>query len=79
MSAAPSPSGSAGQKKKEIGAPSAPQNLNALKLPLGHEDSEYMLSFEIGQREGGFYSAKIDTQTDRITEPPSSVLVYRCQ
>ena len=27
-----------------------------LKPPQGHEDSEYVLSFKIGQREGGFYS-----------------------
>ena len=32
-----------------------------------------MLSFEIKQREGGFYSAR----TDRRTEPPNSALVYR--
>ena len=31
------------------------------KLPQGHEDSEYVLSFEIGQREGGFYSARTDS------------------
>ena len=42
--------------------PSMPQMV--LKLLLCHEDSEYVLSFEIGQREGGFYSA----QTDRHTE-----------
>ena len=51
-----------------------------LKLPQGHEDSEYVLSFEIGQREGGFYSGRtdgLDRQTDRHTEPPSTVLVYR--
>ena len=35
-----------------------------LKLPWGHEDSEYVLTSEIGQREGGFYSARTDTQTD---------------
>ena len=34
-----------------------------------------MLSFEIGQRESGLYSE----QTDRITQPPSTVLVYRYQ
>ena len=33
----------------------------SLKLPQGHEDSEYVLSFEIGQREGGFYSGRTDT------------------
>ena len=32
-----------------------------------------MLSFEIGQRKGGFYSVR----TDRRTELPSTVLVYR--
>ena len=46
-----------------------------LLLPQGHEDSEYVLSFEIGFREGSFYSA----QTDRQTEPPSTALVYRFQ
>ena len=37
--------------KKNIGA-----SQMLLQLPQGHEDSEYVLSFEIGQREGGFYS-----------------------
>ena len=46
--------------------PSAPQMV--LKLHLCHEDSEYVLSFEIGQREGGFYRTRTDT--------PSTVLVY---
>ena len=32
-----------------------------------------MLSFEIGQRESGLYSGR----TDRRTNPPSTVLVYR--
>ena len=41
-----------------------------LILPQDHEDSEYVLSFEIGQREIGFYS-------ERITEPSIIVLVYR--
>ena len=44
-----------------------------LKLTHGHEDSEYKLSFEIGQREGGYYSGK----TDRIREHPRTILVYR--
>ena len=43
-----------------------------LKLPQGQEDSEYVVSFEIGQREGGFYNAR----KDRRTEPPSTALVY---
>ena len=34
------------------------------RLLQGHEDSEYVLSFKIGQREGGFYSSGTDTQTD---------------
>ena len=29
-----------------------------LKLPQGHEGSEYVISFEIEQREGSFYSAR---------------------
>ena len=40
-----------------------------LKLPLCHEGSEYVLSFENRQREGGFYSVRTDT--------PNSALVYR--
>ena len=48
------------------------------KLPQGHADSEYVLSFEIGQRESGFYSERTELQTDRITEPSSTILVYRC-
>ena len=44
-----------------------------LKHPQGHKGSEYVLSFEIGQREGGFYSAR----TDRRTDTPSTALVYR--
>ena len=40
-----------------------------------HEDFKYVLSFEIGQWESGFYSE----QTDRITEPSSTVLVYRLE
>ena len=35
-----------------------------LKLPQGHEDSEYVLSFEIELRESGFYSERTDTQSD---------------
>ena len=44
-----------------------------LKLPQGHEASEYVLSFETGQREGCFYSARTDIHADT----PSTVLVYR--
>ena len=36
-----------------------------------------MLGFEIGQRESGFYSELIESQTDRITQPTTSLLVYR--
>ena len=43
-----------------------PNGQMVLKLPQGHEDSEYVLSFKIGQRGDGFYSA----QTDGHTEPP---------
>ena len=38
-----------------------------LKLQQSHEDSEYVLSFEIGQRERGFYNALTDTQTHPVT------------
>ena len=50
-------------KKKQFGAPMAPQMV--LKLPQSHEDSEHVLSFEIGQREGGFCKTR--------TDPPSTV------
>ena len=53
--------------EQKIGAPWAPQMV--LKLPQGHEDSKYVLSFEIGQREGGFYSAQTDGQNHRQTHP----------
>ena len=43
------------------------------KLPRCHEGSEYVLSFEIGQREIGFYSAPTDGQTDT----PSTKFEYR--
>ena len=46
-----------------------------LQLPQGHEDSEYVLSFEIGHGEGGFYSGQTDTQTDGHTHPvPYSII-----
>ena len=47
-----------GGGKKKVGVPSAPQTV--LKLPQGHEVSEYLLSFEIGHRESGFYSGRTD-------------------
>ena len=50
----------------EIGAPTAIQMV--LNFPQGHEDSEYVLSFEMGQREGGFYSARTDRQIHRHTQ-----------
>ena len=40
-----------------------------LYLPQGHESSEYVLSFEIEQREGGFYNERTDGQTDRQNHP----------
>ena len=59
-------------KKNKIGAPTAQI---VFTLPQGHDDSQYMLSFEIGQREGGFYSARTDRQTHRRTELTSTALV----
>ena len=52
---------SAAVKWKILRPPTAPRMV--LKLPQGHEDSEYVLSFEIGRREDGFYSARTDGQT----------------
>ena len=48
-----------------------------LILPQGHEDSKFVLSFEIEQREGDFYSERTESQTDRVTEPSSTLLAYR--
>ena len=51
-----------------------------LRIPQGHEGSEYVLKFEIYQREGGFYSLfyrRTDRITDRRTEPPSTVFQHR--
>ena len=52
---------------KKFGAPSAPQMV--LKLPQNHEDSEYVLSFEIREREGGLYSERTDRHTKSQTYP----------
>ena len=62
-------------KKYNFGAPLAPQMV--LKLRQDHEDSEYVLSFEIRQWERCLYSGRTDRHTDRITEPPSTVFRYR--
>ena len=45
-----------------------------LKLPLYHEGSEYVLSFEIGQRQVGFYSTQTDTQNYPV--PHSNIHRY---
>ena len=37
-----------------------------LKFPQDHEDSEYVINFEIGQREGGFYSGGTDGQNHPV-------------
>ena len=37
-----------------------------LMLSQGHEDSEYVLSLEIGQREGGFYSGRTSGQNHSV-------------
>ena len=37
-----------------------------LQLPQDHDDSDYVLSFEIGQRKGGFYSTRTDGQTHPV-------------
>ena len=50
-----------GKKIKKVVAPSAPQMV--LNLPQGHEDSEYVLSFKIGQRKSDFYSGRTDRQS----------------
>ena len=47
-----------------------------LKLLQGFEDSEYVLSFEIGQREGGFYSARTDTQSESQTDEQTHPVPY---
>ena len=47
-----------------------------LKLPQGHEDSECVFSFEIGQREGGFYSARTGIQTDTQTDGQNHPVPY---
>ena len=47
--------------------PSAPPMV--LKLHLCHEDSEYVLGFEIKQRESGFYSERTESQTESQSHP----------
>ena len=60
-------------KKRNWGARGRPTRSSSLR-PV-YEDSEYILGFKIGQRESGFYSERTESQTDRITEPSSTVLV----
>ena len=50
-----------------------------LELPQDHEDFEYILSFEIGQREDGFYSARTDGQTDGRTDRTTQYPVTKNQ
>ena len=47
------------------------------KLPQGHEDSEYVLSFEIGQRESGFYSERTNRQSDRTIQFRITSIAHR--
>ena len=46
------------------------------RLPQGHEDSGYVLSFKIGQREGGLYSARTNTQNHRQTDGQTHPVPY---
>ena len=57
------------REKKKFGVPAAPEWFYT--LPQGHEDSEYVLSFEIGQRESVFCSGR--RQTDKATKYGISV------
>ena len=50
--------------KKKIGTPSAPQMV--LKLLQGDEDSEYVLSFEIGQRVYRYGRYRVLNQISRL-------------
>ena len=50
--------------KKKFKIPTVPQVV--LKLSQGHVNSKYVLSFEIGQREGGFYSGRTDRQSHPV-------------
>ena len=50
------------KQKKNLGRLQRPIVLK--ELPLGHVDSNYVLSFEIGQRESGFYSERTESQTE---------------
>ena len=47
-----------------MGVPAAPHSF--IKIPQGHEDSEYVLSFEIGQQESGFYSERTESQSHPV-------------
>ena len=57
-----------------IGTPSLPKMV--LNLPQGYDDSEYVLSFEIGQRESGFYRTQTDGRTDRKTDGQTHSVPY---
>ena len=47
-----------------------------LKLPQGHEGSEYVFRFEIGQREGGFFSARTDTQNHPVSHSNIDDIIF---
>ena len=51
--------------KNKWGTYGAPNGFK--KLPQGYEDSECVLSFEIGQQERGFYNGRTDRQTKSPT------------
>ena len=56
---------SLGRRGRSLGASWRPlASHTVLIFPQGHEDSEYVLSFEYGQQEGGFLA---NEQTHRIT------------
>ena len=58
--------GVSAKNKNKFGVPLAPQMV--LILPKDHEDSEYVLNFEIVQRESGFYSEQTDRQNQRTIQ-----------
>ena len=55
---------------KSQGCITVKQYIYTRKTPtFDHEDSEYALSFEIGQQESGFYSKRTDRQTESQSQP----------
>ena len=73
-----SPSGGAAVKYKKIGAPVAPHSFKNFRSVMRIPNMCFVLKLDNG-KVVSIANKQIHRQTDRITEPSSTVLVYRCK